>query len=248
MCTHGLHTHMLTLIYSHTQTRTAPEQNSIINGLIARVELLWESEPATLNKIKPLLYIFIIPNHVLNCKCVSETHRCPSLLPSLSFPLFLTVSLQQPSPPPCPLPHQLHISVHVHTHIHMHAFKFYCCGVCVQPPLSSLIKGKGCVCLWESTVVCMRKCFWAVVELLRLFAIRSDRQHSHIHHCHLPLDFSPSFFLSPLFHHSPPLLCFSQHQWNSTFCQELDISIISLVILKTFLFVLQTLCLYFPRF
>ncbi len=37
----------------HTQTRTAPEQNSIINGLIARVELLWESEPATLNKIKP---------------------------------------------------------------------------------------------------------------------------------------------------------------------------------------------------
>lgn len=32
------------------------------------------------------------------------------------------------------------------------------------------------------------------------------------------------------------LLCFPQHQWNSTFCQELDISIISLVILSTFLF------------
>lgn len=84
MCTHATRAYMLTLAY----TNAAPEQNSIINGLIARVELLWESEPATLNKIKPLLYIFIIPNRVLNCKCVSETHRCPSFLPSLSFPLF----------------------------------------------------------------------------------------------------------------------------------------------------------------
>lgn len=83
-----------------------------------------------------------------------------------------------------------------------------------------------------------------------LFAIRSDRQHSHIHHCHLPLDFPLSSFL--FFHHpsllsllphthptippSPPFFCFPQHQWNSTFCQELDISIISLVILSTFLF------------
>ena len=103
MCTH---VRMLTLIYSHTQTRTAPEQNSIINGLIARVELLWESEPATLNKIKPLLYIFIIPNRVLNCKCVSETHRCPSLSFPLLPPFFLAVSVQQPSPPPCPRPYQ----------------------------------------------------------------------------------------------------------------------------------------------
>lgn len=78
-------------VRSHTQTRVAPEQNSIINGLIARVERLWESEPATLNKIKPLLYIFIIPSRVLNCKCVSEIHRRPSFLPPLfflSFPCF----------------------------------------------------------------------------------------------------------------------------------------------------------------
>lgn len=193
---------MLTLIYSHTQTRTAPEQNSIINGLIAQVELLWESEPATLNKIKPLLYIFIIPNHVLNCKCVSETHRCPSLLPSLSFPLFLAVSLQQPSPSPYPLPRQLHVSMHVCTHTC--GYTFYCCGMCVQPPLRSLIKGKGCVCLWGRGVVWMRKCFWAAAELLCLFAIRSDRQHSHIHHCHLPLDFP----LSPSLSSSLPIPCF----------------------------------------
>lgn len=141
-CVHTPHARMLTLIYLHTQTRTAPEQNSIINGLIARVELLWESEPATLNKIKPLLYIFIIPNRVLNCKCVSETHRCPSLLPSLSFPPFpcclttatLSFSLSPSSPVTC-------------IHAHAHTRTFYCCGVCVQPPLSSLIKGKGCVCL-----------------------------------------------------------------------------------------------------
>lgn len=56
----------------------------------------------------------------------------------------------------------------------------------------------------------MRKCFWAAAELLSLFAIRSDRQHSHIHHCHLPLDslFSPHpSFLSILL--SSSSLCFS---------------------------------------
>lgn len=119
---------MLTLIYSHTQTRTAPEQNSIINGLIARVELLWESEPATLNKIKPLLYIFIIPNRVLNCKCVSETHRCPSLLPSLSFPRFpcclTTATLSSVSPSSrvtCIYAHaRAHTQTHTHTHMRLH--------------------------------------------------------------------------------------------------------------------------------
>ena len=68
---------------------------------------------------------------------------------------------------------------------------------------------------------------------------------------HIPL--SPpsrlSLFLSlplliPLFYlsSSPLPLCFffPQLQWNSTFCQELDISIISLVILRTFLFVSPT--------
>lgn len=119
------HAHTLTLVQWHAQTRTAPEQNSIINGLIARVELLWESEPATLNKIKPLLYIFIIPNRVLNCKCVSETHRCPSLLPLPSSPsppprffFFFSCCLTTANPLLIlvPLPHRLHVSMLMHTH------------------------------------------------------------------------------------------------------------------------------------
>lgn len=121
-CVHTPCARMLTLIYSHTQTRTAPEQNSIINGLIARVELLWESEPATLNKIKPLLYIFIIPNRVLNCKCVSETHRYPSLLPSLSFPPFSLLShYSNPLLLLVPfLASYMYLSMCAHTHTHAH--------------------------------------------------------------------------------------------------------------------------------
>lgn len=144
---------MLTLIYSHTQTRTAPEQNSIINGLIARVELLWESEPATLNKIKPLLYIFIIPNRVLNCKCVSETHRCPSL-PFPRLPPFSLLS-HYCSPLPLLVPFltsYMHLRSCTHTQTRTHAH-FYCCGMCALPPLSSLIKGKGCVFARERSCV-----------------------------------------------------------------------------------------------
>lgn len=214
---------MLALIYSRTETDAAPEQNSIMNGLIARVELHWESEPATLNKIKPLLYIFIIPHRVLNCKCISEIHRCPSFLkpPTHSSPpsFLLAVSLQQPTlssfhSPPCPCPRQIHVSVHALKYTHAHAYftavvflcvsLYVCLYVCVEAPLSSLIKGKSCLCLWERGDVCMRKCFWATAELLRLFAIRSDRQRSHIHHCHLPLDFPLSLLNSP----HPSLLCF----------------------------------------
>lgn len=49
----------------------------------------------------------------------------------------------------------------------------------------------------------MRKCFWAAAELLCLFAIRSDR-HSHIHHCHIPLDSLSSSLPIPLFFLSSP--------------------------------------------
>lgn len=151
MCTH------VARVYSHsyanTQTRTAPEQNSIINGLIAHVQLLWESEPATLNKIKPLLYIFIIPGHVLNCKCISKIHRCPSLLSPPVFPCCLTTATHSTfnTPPPCPF--LLHVSLHVcrhtltYTHGHFTATVFVCVRFCVRPPLSSLIKDRGCVCL-----------------------------------------------------------------------------------------------------
>lgn len=122
-CVYMCRAPVLTLIYSRTQTRTTPEQNSIINGLIAQVELLWESEPATLNKIKPLLYIFIIPNRVLNCKCISETHHRPSLLCSLTLPPSLlshysnplhfshSSSLSPSLPVAC-----IHGCAHTHTH------------------------------------------------------------------------------------------------------------------------------------
>lgn len=129
-----VHLRCLALAYTNTH---APEQNSIINGLIARVELLWESEPATLNKIKPLLYIFIIPNRVLNCKCISEIHRCPSLLSSLSFPPFpcclttAALSTFHTPPPPCPLPHQLHVCLHARAHAHTCIFYCVCARVCV---------------------------------------------------------------------------------------------------------------------
>lgn len=72
----------------------------------------------------------------------------------------------------------------------------------------------------------MRKCFWAVAELLCLFAIRSDRQDSHIHHCHLPPD---SVALS-----LPPPLPASSSE-IAHFYQQLDISIISFIILRAFL-------------
>lgn len=148
-CVYMCHAPVLTLIYSRTQTRTTPEQNSIINGLIAQVELLWESEPATLNKIKPLLYIFIIPNRVLNCKCISETHHRPSLLCSLTLPPSLlshysnplhfshSSSLSPSLPVTC-----IHGCAHTHTHTHTnhkyvgtrvdtqtHMHMFYCFGV-----------------------------------------------------------------------------------------------------------------------
>lgn len=156
MCTHATRACLLTLIYTHTQTRAAPEQNSIINGLIARVELLWESEPATLNKIKPLLYIFIIPNRVLNCKCVSETQHCPSFLPSLSFPLFFPPFslLSHYGNPLLLLVPFLTSYMYLCSCAHTHARTFLCCGMYVWPPLSSLIKGKGCVCLWEREELC----------------------------------------------------------------------------------------------
>lgn len=150
-CTHTPHAHMLTCshTYSLTQTRTAPEQNSIINGLIARVELLWESEPATLNKIKPLLYIFIIPNCVLNCKCISETHHCPSFLPSLSYPHFFPLFslLSHYSNPLLLLIPFLTSYMYLCSHTNTLTSTFSCCGMYILPPLSSLIKGKGCMCL-----------------------------------------------------------------------------------------------------
>lgn len=90
-----------------------------------------------------------------------------------------------------------------YTYAHFTAVACVCMCMCVHSPLRSLIKAEGCRCV----CVCkregsMRKCSWAVAQLLRLFAIRSDRQQSHIHHCHLPLDFhlshSPTFFFLSL--------------------------------------------------
>lgn len=122
----------------------------------------------------------------------------PSLLPSLSFPFFFSFSL---------LSHHSHflflfvpfITSYTYPCSCIHTSTFHCCAMYVCPPLSGLIKGKGRVCLWEKGVVCMRRCFWATVEILCLFAIRSDRQHSHIHHYHLPLD-TLSTFPFPLFY------------------------------------------------
>lgn len=105
------------------------------------MELLWESEPATLNKIKPLLYIFIIPKRVFNCKCISETQCCHSFLASPPCCLS-TTTLATPLSHSSPVTHN-HACAHTLTHT------FYC--VYVQTPLSSLIKGKG-LCVCESCV------------------------------------------------------------------------------------------------
>lgn len=96
----------------------------------------------------------------------------------------------------------------------------------------------------------MRKCFWAVAELLCLFAIRSDRQLSHIHHCHLPPDSLLLLLLSVLSSHSPPILklhaffifppfslLFPFLPPTRVFCQELDSSIISPVSRRMSVFV-----------
>lgn len=161
-CTHAtVHARTPALINAHTQTRTAPEQNSIINGLIARVELLWESEPATLNKIKPLLYIFIIPNRVLNCKCVSENPPSPlPSSPSLPFPSLLCPVLRAVSLYGSPLPRCLspYLAGYMCAHARTDTHTFRCCGMYVWSPLGSLIKGKGCeaecVCVCEREELC----------------------------------------------------------------------------------------------
>lgn len=80
-------------------------------------------------------------------------------------------------------------------------------GMSVPHHLAVLLKGKAvCVSVWVCVCVCegdggkvvrARRCFWAVAELLCLFAIRSDIHQSHIHHCHLPPD-SVSLLPSPL--------------------------------------------------
>lgn len=166
-----------------------------------------------------------------------------SLPPSPSPPSSFAVSVQQPSPPSLS-PRSPATQIHVRARTHR--CTFYCCGVCVQPHLRSLIKRKKlCVCVCEREELCA----WGSASglLQSFFAYlqsgQTDSTATYTTVTFLETSLSLSLSHHPLSSVSPPPPCvyfFPLLQWNSTFCQELDISIISFILLRTLLSVSPT--------